>query len=160
MPAGRGMMGGDPQGPPPAPLGLTNDETADAAKIKTAFDKGAAAILLYDPNPSPMGRIMIMGGPMGGPNAPAALTRNFLAFDVTERVFRALMRKPATASPSEFTKIAQRHPLGHPQARSPAPRPPAPWPPSRATIEIDKYSGDGLNVIGKIEGTDPALKDQ
>ena len=26
--------------------------------------------------------------------------------------------------------------------------------------EIKKYSGDGLNVIGKIEGTDPALKDQ
>ncbi|MCX6559484.1 MAG: M20/M25/M40 family metallo-hydrolase [Candidatus Aminicenantes bacterium] len=159
MPGGRGMMGGDPQGPPPAPLGLTNDETSDAAKIKTAFDKGAAAILLYDPNPSPMGRIMVMGGPMGGPNAPAAFTRNFLAFDVTERVFRALMRKPATASNNEFTKTlnALRWDIRGKKSRSKA---------TGAMIalkgydQINKYSGDGLNVIGKIEGTDPALKDQ
>jgi hypothetical protein len=155
-PAGR--MGGELQSPAPAPLGLSNEETSDAAKIKTAFDKGAAAILLYDPNPSPMGRIMIMGGPMGQ-NAPAALTRNFLAFDVTERVFRALMRKPATASNNEFNQSlnAMRWDIRNKKPRSKATG-------ALAAIKgydrIDKYSGNGLNVIGKIEGTDPALKDQ
>ena len=108
-----------PQPPPRRRWAWRTEETTDAAKIKTAFDKGAAAILLYDPNPIPgRRRLMIMGGPMGG-NAPAALTRNFLAFDVTERVFRALMRKSPQASASEFGKIAQRHPLGHPQQEAP-----------------------------------------
>ena len=69
-PAGRGMMGGTPT-VPPAPIGLTSEETADAAKIVTALNKGAAAILLYDPNPTPAGRF-VMGMPMGGPQGAAA----------------------------------------------------------------------------------------
>jgi hypothetical protein len=158
LPAGRMMMDAGPQPPPPAPIGLTNDETSDAAKIKTAFDKGAAAILLYDPNPSPMGRLMIMGGPMGQ-NAPAALNRNFLAFDVTERVFKALMRKPATASNSEFTKTlnAIRSDI---KAKKPRSKTTGASVALKGYDKIDTYKGDGLNVLGKIEGTDPVLKDQ
>jgi len=158
MPAGR-MMGGGPQAPAPAPLGLAMDETSDAAKIKTAFDKGAAAILLYDPNPASAGGMRIMmGGPQGAA-APAALTRNFLAFNVTERVFRALMRKPATASAGEFTRMlnAQRWDIRNKKPGSKATGAAAVL---KGYDEIKKYSGDGLNVIGKIEGTDPSLKDQ
>jgi hypothetical protein len=156
-PAGRGMMGGAPA-TPPAPIGLEANETTDAAKIKTAFDKGAAAILLYDPNPAPTGRIMIMGGPMGGA-AQAPLARNFLVFDVTERVFKALMAKPANASSNEFGKIVNgiRADIKAKKPRSKATGAQAAL---KGYDEIRKYAGDGLNVIGKIEGTDPALKDQ
>jgi len=155
------MMGGGT--PPPAPaleaLGLAMDETTDNAKIKTAFDKGAAAILLYDPNPPAVGGLMMaMGGGSQGQAAPA-YNRPFLAFGVTERAFRALMKKPATASAGEFNKTltAIRSDIRNKKPRSKA---------TGAAValkgydKIDIYKGDGLNVLGKIEGTDPALKDQ
>lgn len=157
-PAGRGMMGGAPA-TPPAPIGLEANETNDAAKIKTAFDKGAAAILLYDPSPAQAGGMRIMmGGPMGG-SSQAPLARNFLAFDITERAFRALMRKPANASASEFGKIVSgiRADIKAKKARSKATGAQAAL---KGYDRIDKYSGEAPNVIGKIEGTDPALKDQ
>ena len=158
-PAGRGMMGGTPT-VAPAPIGLTTEETSDTAKIVTAHDKGAAAILLYDPNPAPTGRF-VMGMPMGGPQGAGApkINRNFLAFDVTERVFRALMRKPPQASANEFTKMlnAIRLDIKAKKSRSKATGAAAAL---KGYDRIDVYKGEGVNVIGKIEGTDPALKDQ
>ncbi len=159
MPAGRMMMDAGPQAPPPAPLGLAMDETTDSAKIKTAFDKGAAAILLYDPNPPTVGsRIMVMGGGMGAA-AAAPLARNFLAFDVTERVFRALMHKPATASASEFTRTLNALRWGV-RNKKPGSKATGATAALKGYDKIDTYKGDGVNVLGKIEGTDPALKDQ
>jgi len=144
----------------PAPLGLTTEETADAAKIKTAFDRGAAAILLYDPNPNPVsGRLAFaMGGAMGG-NAPAALTRDFLAFDVTERIFKALMHKSPQASANEFGKItnAIRWDIRNKKPRS---KDTGALAALKGYDQVNKYSGDAVNVIGKIEGTDPVLKEQ
>ena len=153
----RGAFGGEGAATPAA-LGLASEEFTDNAKIKTALDKGAAAILLYDPNPSPTGRIMIsMGGPQQA--APLPIPRNFLAFDVTERVFRALMRKPSQASAGEFTKIlnAIRWDIRSKKPRSKATGATASL---KGYDQITKYTGDGLNVIGKIEGTDPVLKEQ
>jgi hypothetical protein len=156
MPTGR-MMDAGPQGPAPAPIGLTGDETSDTVKIKTAYDKGAAAVLLYDPSSSSAPRFMMMGGPEAP--APPTFTRPFLAFDVTERVFRALMRKPATASANEFTKTlnALRWDIRNKKPRSMATGASAAL---KGYDRVDKYSGEGVNVLGKIEGTDPALKDQ
>ena len=158
IPAPR-MMGGGPQAPAPAPIGLAMDETSDAAKIKTAFDKGAAAILLYDPNPSTAGSMMMAMGGASQVQAPPAFNRPFLAFSATERVFRALMRKPSTASAGEFTRMlnALRWDIRNKKPRSKATGASAAL---KGYDKIDKYSGDGVNVIGKIEGTDPSLKDQ
>jgi hypothetical protein len=159
VPAPR-MMDAGPQIPPPAPIGLAADETTDNAKIETAFDKGAAAILLYDPNPPSAGaRLMVMGGAMMGLKPPAPLNRNFLAFDVTERVFKALMRKPAAASNSEFNASlnAIRRDIKAKKSRSMATGAAAAL---KGYDKIDTYKGEDVNVIGKIEGTDPALKDQ
>lgn len=144
----------------PAPIGLTPEEVTDNAKIKTAYDKGAAAILLYSPDP---------------PDAPWR-----------HDVLRA--RRTATAIDSrnqaEFPRFRDHRP-GVPRDRQES----APgidariWPEdqqiamgdrnkkpqSKATgssvslkgyDDIKKYSGDGLNVIGKIEGTDSVLKNQ
>jgi acetylornithine deacetylase/succinyl-diaminopimelate desuccinylase-like protein len=157
MPRGR-MMDAGPRAPDPEPLGLSAAETIDSVKIKTAYDKGAAAVLLYDPDPAPAGRAMMM---MGGPQAPAppTFTRPFLAFEVTERVFRALMRKPATASANEFTKTlnAIRWDIRNKKPRSMATGASAAL---KGYDRVDRYSGEDVNVIGKIEGSDPVLKEQ
>ena len=145
-------------GEAPAPLGLTADEVTDNAKIKTAYDKGAAAILLYDPNPAPTGRFFFsMGGPQ--PTGTPKIERNFLAFDVTERVFKPLMRKSPLVSAREFGKILNtlRWDIRNKKPRSKATGGSAVL---KGYDRIDKYSGDGVNVIGKIEGTDPVLRDQ
>ncbi|MDD8027755.1 MAG: M20/M25/M40 family metallo-hydrolase [Acidobacteriota bacterium] len=152
VPRGRSM---GPEIPTPAPIGLNDIETSDLTKIKTAFEKGAAAVLLYDPNPSPIVRFM------SGSQIPAKLPgeRPFLAFDVTERVFRSLMRKAPQASASEFanTLNAIRLDIRQKKPRSKATGAVAAL---KGYDQLKKYSGDGVNVIGKIEGTDPALKGQ
>ena len=155
----RGMFNDAAPAAAPAPLGLATEETADAAKIKTGFDKGAAAILLYDPNPNPVsGRLALAMGGMGGSPA-AALTRNFLAFDVTERVFKALMRKSPQASANEFGKItnAIRWDIRNKKPRS---KDTGALASLKGYDRIDVYKGDAVNVIGKIEGSDPVLKGQ
>jgi len=145
---------------PPAPLGLTREETADAAKIKAAYEKGAAAILLYNPDPSPVMAVMMMMGPGGQSQAPSfEIKRNFLVFDITERVFRSIVKKAAVESTSEYTKKlnALRWDVRNKKSRSKATGVVASL---KGYEDIKKFTGDGLNVIGKIEGTDPALKDQ
>jgi hypothetical protein len=143
---------------PSAPLGLTSLDVTDTVKIRTAFDKGAAAVLLYNPDPASASSSAIM---IGGPQASAAapLARNFLAFDITDRVFRALVVKTPQESVREYN---QKLNAIRWDIRNKRPR-------SKATgvgvglkgyDEIQKYTGDGLNVLGKIEGSDPVLKSQ
>jgi hypothetical protein len=149
-------------GKPPAPLGLTPEEVADTAKIKTAYEKGAAAILLYNPDPAPAagGAMMIMM--MGGSSPQASslqITRNFLVFDITDRIFRNLIKKAPQESISEFNKkiAAIRWDIRNKKPRSKTTGLIASL---KGYDDIKKYSGDGLNVIGKIEGSDPVLKNQ
>lgn len=145
---------------PPA-LGLSAGDVTDSVKIKTAYDKGAAAILLYNPDAAQPAAMISMGGP-GGP-APAGslqITRNFLAFDITERIFRLLVLKKPQESTREYGQKLNKIRWEIRTKKSG----------SKATgivtalkgyDEIKKYAGgDGLNVIGKIEGTDPVLKNQ
>ncbi len=157
VPAPR-MMDAGPQAPAPAPIGLSMDETTDNAKIKTAFDKGAAAVLLYDPNPPAVGGMLMAMGGMQSQAAPA-YNRPFLVFNVTERAFKALMRKPATASNGEFNASlnAIRRDIKAKKPRSKATGAQAAL---KGYDKIDTYKGEDVNVIGKIEGTDPVLKDQ
>ena len=142
-------------------LGLTSVDVTDSAKIKTAYDKGAAAILLYNPDPAQPAAMIMMGGPGGPAQAGSAqITRNFLAFDITERIFRLLVPKSPQESTREYgqklnnirwdirTKKSKSKATGVVTAL-------------KGYDEIKKYAGgDGLNVIGKIEGTDPVLKNQ
>jgi len=145
---------------PPA-LGLTASDVTDAVKIKTAYDKGAAAILLYNPDAAQPAAMIMMGGPGGQAQAGSAqITRNFLAFDITERIFRLLVLKSPQESTREYGQKLNkiRWDIRTKKSRSKAT--------GVATAlkgydEIKKYAGgDGLNVIGKIEGTDPVLKNQ
>jgi len=158
--AARGSFSGTPV-VPPTPLGLTAQEITDQAKIRTAYDKGAAAILLYNPETT---TTQTGGGGGGRGGAGGGLqglqpTRNFIAFDITERVFRSIVKKSPTESASEYNKRVTNIRLAIKDRKLQ----------SKATGVIaalkgyddtKQYSGDGLNVIGKIEGTDPVLKNQ
>jgi acetylornithine deacetylase/succinyl-diaminopimelate desuccinylase-like protein len=149
-------------GKPPAPIGLTREETADQAKIKAAYEKGAAAILLYNPDPpaGAMPGMMMMGMPGGMPQTPALeIKRNFLAFDVTERVFRKILKQAPQESSREYGQKldALRWDIRN---RKPQSKPTGVIAVLKGYDAVQKYSGDGLNVIGKIEGVDPELKNQ
>ena len=145
---------------PAEPLGLKNDEFSDAAKIKTAYEKGDAAILLYNPDPAPAlpaGMVIVGGG--GQPPAGFEAKRSFLAFDVTERVFRSILKKAPRESTREYGQKLNRLRWDI-RNRKPQSRTTAVLAALKGYDEIRKYSGEGLNVLGKIEGLDPALKSQ
>ncbi len=148
-------------GAPPAPIGLTPEEVTDSAKIKTAYDKGAAAILLYSPDPAqiPFGVVMFFGPGRQQQASTFEIKRNFLVFEITDRIFRGILKRDPRTSTREFGQEINNIRWG---IRNKKPQ-------SKATgaivalkgyDDIKKYSGEAPNVIGKIEGTDPVLKNQ
>ncbi|KPK77689.1 MAG: hypothetical protein AMJ79_02495 [Phycisphaerae bacterium SM23_30] len=148
------------------------EESTDEAKVMTAYDKGAAAILLYDPappEPPAAGQRGQRGqrGPAGrGPAAGLSLEfdRNFLVFTIEGRVFRAIMKPDRQESLNGFnrrlTRIRQDIKGKKVCSMDTGIRVRL-----RGYDTIEEYSeelGNNIarNVIAKIEGTDPQLKDQ
>jgi hypothetical protein len=168
-------------GPPsagPASTEAWTDESTDAARIKTAYDKGAAAIMLFStdkltpPNQSGGPAAAAPAAPaMGGrpaPLDPASFTRPFLAVtDIDARVFRQVMyRDPIALQESPRAFIARVDQMRR-DIRDKKPRSIATG--VRAQIKgyaTAKYYGEKYNnavshnVVGKVEGTDPKLKNQ
>jgi hypothetical protein len=149
-------------GKPPAPIGLAPADVTDSAKIKTAYDKGAAAVLLYNPDPTAgmMSGMMFMVMMGGRPETPAfEVKRNFLAFDVTERVFRSVIKKTPLESAREYAQKlnALRWDIRNKKVRS---KPTGVVAVLKGYDVIQRFGKEGVNVLGKIEGTDPELKTQ
>jgi Peptidase family M28 len=151
------------------------EHATDSAKIKTAYDKGAAAILLCTPPAS----APLFGGP-AAPAAPAIVvsmgqrpgalepspyTRPFLVLsNVDERVFRwVMLRDPQETlrgfnarvgqirrdikekKPRSFNTGLTAHLKGY----------------DSVTLYGEKFNNNVTrNVLAKIEGVDPALKNQ
>jgi hypothetical protein len=150
-------------------------ESEDQAKIATAYAKGAAAILLFDPaklaSAAPFGGAAAAAGPGGGGRRRAApdsspFTRPFLVVpDVNERVFRQVMYRDQThesvrgfAARMDTWRRDIRDHRTHSMATG-----------VKAQVRgyaTTVYYSDRLknnishNVIGKVEGTDPKLKAQ
>jgi hypothetical protein len=174
-PAARGMFGVTP--PEPKDIEPFTEESKDLAKIKTAYDKGAAAILLFSPEklspvpaaaPSqPMTQAQVMAAlGMGGPaGPPLTFTRPFLAVsDINERVFRHVMYRIPQESPRGFVaRMDQwRRDIRDKKSHSAA---------TGVTGQVKGFAtatvynaalknNTSHNVIGKVEGTDPKLKAQ
>lgn len=178
-PAFRGMMGAEP--PPPVASEDWTAESSDQAKITTAYDKGAAAILLFDP--SKLAVANQFGGP--GPGAAATpaqrpsgggrrgptvdrspFTRPFLVVtNLNERVFRHLMyRDPAHESARGFSSRIDgwRRDIRAKKAHSVATGLAARVKGYDSTTFYSERLKNNVsrNVIGKVEGTDPKLKNQ
>jgi len=170
-PAARGMFGATVE--PPKDNEAWADESKDPAKIKTAYDKGAAAILLFAPErlaPAPMGGQQVtqaqMMAMMAGAQAPAEpYSRPFLVMtDVSERVFRHVMfRNPQESSRGFVARMDQ----WRRDIRDRKPHSTATGLKGRVTgFKTTTFFSEKLknnvsrNVIGKVEGTDPKLKAQ
>jgi hypothetical protein len=155
---------------PPRPSGAKDEwaeEAADKAKIMTAYAKGAAAVMLYNPDPAPAGGAFAMGGfgQRGEALDPAAFTRPFLVVSsIDDSVFRWVMWRDPQESPRGFAaRFANlRADIKNKKARSAV---------TGVTASLKGYdtitrygeqykNNVGRNVIAKIEGTDPTLKAQ
>ena len=172
-PAARRMFG--PAAAGPKEIEAWTEESRDAAKIKTAYEKGAAAILLFSPDK------LAIPNPFGPPTAPtptmpafggerstvegSPYTRPFLVIsDVNERIFRQVMwRDPQESARGFLGRMDQiRRDIRDKKICSQA---------TGVTAKIQGYAttvfyGEKFknnishNVIGKVEGTDPKLKTQ
>jgi len=134
----------------------------------TAFAKGAAAVMLYNPDPSPAGGTFMMDG-MGGRGGdaldPAAFTRPFLAAtSIDDTVFRWIMWRDPQETARGFSArfAALRADIKAKKARSAATGVVASLKGYDAVTRYGEQhkNNSSRNVIAKIEGTDPSLKAQ
>ena len=145
---------------PPDPW---KDHVSDQIKIKTAYEKGAAAILLYDINPPEPDSSRRRGG---DPDEEEDLKfeRDFLAFTISGRVCRAIMKTDSQESVRGFGRRLEqmKKDIGRKKARSQLVGTKIQL---KGYDRVEEYSeekknNEGRNVLAKIEGTDPELKDQ
>ena len=167
-PAARGMgVGGGAV--PAAPADAADpwaEEATDQAKAQTAYNKGAAAILLYNPAAA----TATAGGGGGGGGArrqigPSPFTRPFVfVSNINDAAFRWIMtRDPQETTRGFGVRLDQmRRDIRDKKARSAATG-------IKATVKsfqtITLYTDQlknnvSHNVVGMIEGTDPSLKNQ
>ena len=150
-----------PEDVPKDSLKNWDSESTDSSKIMTAYEKGAAAIILYDPEgggPDPFRRYR-----QSLEKSP--FTRDFLVVsDVNEEVFNWLFWQDPQMSERGFRTwvdaVRQDLKLGRSRSFD-----------TKMEAEITGYSrvmlkgkkfgeNTGRNIIARINGTDPALKDQ
>jgi len=154
----------------PRPAGAKDEwaeEATDKAKVMTAYAKGAAAVMLYNPDQAASAGMPAMGGMRARGEAmdPAAFTRPFVyVSDVDDSVFRWIMwRDPQETARGFAARFAgMRADVKNKKARSSATGVTAALEGyDTATRYGEQYKNNvGRNVIAKIEGTDPALKAQ
>jgi hypothetical protein len=167
-------------GPTPTNDGVSNEawasESTDRTKIQTAFNKGAAAILLFDPSPAPARGLAQRGmrgqtpGPAGrgrgrGASEPALkFDRDFLAFTIEARVFHSIMKTDPQESITGLNQRVDniRFDIRKKKVHSMATGVKAQL---NGYETIQEYSTElknniSRNVLAKIEGTDPVLKNE
>lgn len=140
------------------------EESTDLNKIKTAYEKGAAAVMIYDPEESSDGGAR-RGRPSRGPEADAFKPqRSFLCFTINDRVFRAVMKQNPQESPQGLKRRTDsiRREIKQKKTQSRTTGVPAVLKGYDGSVRYDEEHGNNLarNVLGKIEGTDPDLKNQ
>jgi hypothetical protein len=174
-PVVRSMFGPAQPESAPAQTEAWTEESADNYKAKVAYDKGAAAILLCTPPASAtFGRggaaANVAAMPQGGSQARRELeaspfTRPFVYIsNIDERVFRWIMARDPQQSAREFTAgIDQmRRDIQGKKVRSKS---------TSLKAVVKGYDSVAMygekfknnvdrNVLGKIEGVDPVLKNQ
>ncbi len=135
------------------------EESTDLIKIKTAYEKGAAAILLFDPAASSES-----ASRRRSQKSEFTAERDFLCFTIQERVFRAIMKHDPQESPNGLKRRidAVRRDIKAKTPRSRATGIPVTLRGYESLVRYDEQHGNNTarNVLAKIEGTDPELKNQ
>jgi len=156
---GGGSMAPAPR-PEPEPQEQWAEESTDLAKIRTAYEKGAAAILLYNPDAAAQ-----TPGGFGGRRAPEEAfspTRDFLAFTITDRTFRSILKPDFQESARGFTTRlnALRNDIKYGTVRSFETGVDARLKGYDSKAEYNEELGNNFayNVLAKLPGTDPGLR--
>ena len=138
------------------------DESSEQTKTRVAFEKGAAAILFFNPDDA-QDRDRRRGY-FGRSSEEKGFepTRNFLSFSVRERVWRAILKRDPQESPQGLARridrlrreIKQKRPQSGPTGATVTLKG------YDASVRYDEEHGNNVdsNVLAKIEGTDPQLK--
>jgi hypothetical protein len=139
------------------------DESTDASKIRTAYEKGAAAIMLYNPDESRDGGSR--RSPSSRSSQPSFETeRNFLCFTIGERVFRTIMKRDPQESPQGLKRRmdSARREIKAKRVQSFRTGVNAVLKGYDVSVRYDHQHGNNVarNVLAKIEGTDPELKNE
>ncbi|MBT8397222.1 MAG: M28 family peptidase, partial [Gemmatimonadetes bacterium] len=136
-------------------------ESTDMAKIRIAHDRGAAAVLLFDPDAG--AQASGFRGPRGQQET-FTTTRDFLAFTITDRAFRTVMKPDFQESVRGFTVrlngIRDEIRYGTPQSMA-----------TGVTAQLKGYDSKGVfseelgnnfayNVLAKLPGTDRGRRDE
>ena len=146
---------------PPVPPETWADESSDQSKIAAAYAKGAAAVVLCDPNPEAR---QALPWPRGTPQA-SPFRRPFLVVAANEaRILRAAMLRDPQESLVGFVDRMNRVRRAIQQKR-PQSGPTGVRVRVKGFDEVRLYgesfgNNQSRNVLAKIEGTDPALKRQ
>jgi len=137
------------------------EESTDLKKVSTAYEKGAAAILLYNPDGEDTSGRRPRGGSASISFQPE---RDFLCFTIQERVFRAIMKQEPQESPSGFKRRvdAMRREIQQKMSQSQPTGMRVKLHGYEQVVRYDEEHGNNVarNVLGKIEGTDPELKNE
>jgi len=135
------------------------EESTDLSKIKTAYEKCAAAILLFDPAATSQGTSRRK--PQKTAFTP---DRDFLCFVIKERMFRAIMKHDPQESPNGVKRRidAVRRDIKAKTPRSQATGIRVTLKGYDSLVRYDEEHGNNTarNVLAKIEGTDPELRNQ
>jgi hypothetical protein len=146
---------------PPIPAEAWADESSDQAKIAAAYAKGAAAIVLCDPNPEAR---QARPWPKNKPQA-SPFERPFLVVAASDaRILRAVMLRDPQESLVGFVDRMNRVRRAI-QQKQPRSEPTGVLARVKGFDEVRLYgesfgNHQSRNVLAKIEGTDPALKRQ
>ena len=157
----RGGMGPGPRTGTPLEADLTAESTNNA-KIKAAYEKGAVAILLYNPDEG----TQTSGMAFGRRSREAGLTpeRNFLDATITGRVFRAIMQENDQESTGGISRRVNgwRQDIKYGQTRSQNVGTRVSLKGYDTTERFNEELGNNVarNVLAKIEGTDRRLRNQ
>ena len=140
------------------------EESKEITKIRTAYQRGAAAILLYDPDEATEDPARRRRPPRGQVADTIQFERAFLTFTITERVFRAIVRNDAQESPRGLKRRMDnvRRDIQQKQVRSLATGVQVALKGYDEMLRIDEKLGNdsARNVLAKLEGSDPNLKNQ
>jgi hypothetical protein len=146
----------------PEPQEEWTAESTTTAKIRTAFDKGAAAILLYNPDAAAQAASGFRAP--RNQEEPFSPSRDFLAFTITDRTFRAIMKPDFQETVRGFTIRLNgiRDDIKYGTAQSMA---------TGATTQLKGYdtreeyneelgNNFAYNVLAKLPGTDRGLREE
>lgn len=140
------------------------EESSELSKIRTANAKGAAAIMLYNPDETRETEARRDSSSPSSEKRPFKPEKSFLCFRIHERVFRAIMKHDPQESPQGLKRrmdFARREiKQKRPQSRRTGVK--ATLKGYDVSVRYDEEHGNNIdrNVLAKIEGTDPTLKNE